>query len=83
MGCPPLDEMKMVVVSAGGSWLPQIPKVLQIIVCWDICGCPIPVYAFDMTYDVPGTRWPFCRYVIGLICSTSCAYFEHSKTVTR
>ena len=27
MGCPPLDEMKMVVVSAGGRWLPQIPKV--------------------------------------------------------
>eukprot|EP00752_Nemacystus_decipiens_P009915 g8847.t1 len=26
MGCPPADEMKMVVTSAGGQWLPQIPK---------------------------------------------------------
>lgn len=27
MGCPPADEMKMVVTSAGGQWLPSIPKV--------------------------------------------------------
>lgn len=27
MGCPPAEEMKMVVTSAGGQWLPQIPKV--------------------------------------------------------
>lgn len=27
MGCPPSEEMKMVVDSAGGQWLPQIPKV--------------------------------------------------------
>ncbi|CAM9992381.1 unnamed protein product [Hapterophycus canaliculatus] len=26
MGCPPMDEMKMVVSSAGGQWLPQVPK---------------------------------------------------------
>eukprot|EP00903_Cladosiphon_okamuranus_P014255 g13241.t1 len=26
MGCPPAEEMKMVITSAGGQWLPQIPK---------------------------------------------------------
>lgn len=27
MRCPPLAEMRMVVESAGGIWLPQLPKV--------------------------------------------------------
>lgn len=29
MGCPPSDEMEVVVVSAGGQWLKQIPKVTR------------------------------------------------------
>ena len=57
MGCPPLDEMKMVVVSAGGQWLPQIPKVRPRIVrrVHTAALCLLPTKS-ALAYHNPRTR---------------------------
>lgn len=53
MGCPPLSEMKMVVLSAGGTWLPRLPAVSPKILALDAC---LAVDAHPLKYGSEGSQ---------------------------